>query len=1627
MSNSASCCWKITIKNNDGEIVESKLFNDLLKISNNDREWTKTQYKIATNNDFIKDNLGDLEFDKNGQVTAHSFLRVAKLDYKLDKQASRLNKTYGKTVNTESVIDNVELFNQNEPLVKDFIPVLEEVENSDLTKISIQPRNDERVELLEQYINNTELLKLIKTRLKSLGVAYDFIGKNKEYKGRFSTKNAEKAADDLYHLIEIADDADVEDVFVEEAAHFATLACKDTDLINRLLSSITEKNINSLFTEEELSHIDLGFSQDSKLELAGVLVAKALKNQAPSNYRTLFGKIKDMIKNIFSKLEKNIILSDKQRAKIIADSVARGFLRGDNYDVLQALSECHVLNATKHINQAQNLYLNTVNELKSLGVKINNINSSIFNSVYKDPQIDYSSLDNKDDASRIDDAEAIGLIGNAVEALLDRLNIVYSEFSDIKEDFMDRELSVDMYNKIYEASEICDSLLSIYGYLGQAANDFKDTNKLIDLNEIINIKNSISDIVKGKIKPYLAGLLKLITAKELKEEFGAGIVLSAEVRLRGLNPFNCIEISDEKEISIDTLANYYIDELTDRNPIVNFFRTNQNKKDITTQLFYKKVREAKTVEALDYNNLISELRQLEDDCKTFGIDVKDFYDKSDDGVYSGYFIGETRYGEVARQDEIFTNKLKRKFKQHLEDTGELANFNMLGKGAQYSAYIEFVEEQPEFEEYSRLFEKDENGAYLNPQFRNLEFIKRKNSSDEEDVRFMEFYNKVRDYKRKIDLNYLSDYTEEMNGVESSTHGDVNMVPQYSAGFINRLRAKYNLRKTKDLYDARFIKDFCADPTSGQFGSKLTNNFWKEIRDEKHTKDDYAHELRKLPLTGINKLYDLRNLSDDLFGSLATYTEMACRFNTSQKVLSRLELFNKGLSLRNIDEDGNMTTSLGMTKSDVEKSSNRSNNNREDILRNILYVNPDNRKNKYLKAAQNAAAMVGTVASIRALCISPIAGLKNYIAGNNVIQKDIASGLLDVDASDVADAFSKLKMNPSHLVGSVYNSWLGEPAQFDKVQKLIHRWDSFRNPSKINYRKGLVPLQVALNVIMSNYGITDEALIGKIYWMKMHNKKLYQVPYELQYNEDGNTYVVWSKSSQINATEPYKYTQDNTPVLLSYVIKDSNDEDLFKYLTNARIRLNDAIAKNNDEGSSNVSYINLTAKDISDYTDLENYISSNNNYKSKYKIDLFNDDNSAVSCEQALDQIQTILDDIMYGREDEFNLCYDINEYILSSQGVYGLMDATEFQKNAYTKTLGKIKGYLFGLIQRNLFTNASLSLSEKKVSDVFGDEMVTYIRKRHSSFASEFFALSSLFFNSRNFNDNELFKDKMKFKRSMLYLMTVPFASQNKELMKMLQKKGWDPDQLNRVSFLCISAWYNLLLQFLARSLYKGNDTTYGENFSTKKKVKHKTPGILFKLSNLISFNEEQYNKDYNNWKKRGWRDTNRKDSLKRPKDSELWEAKNNALILKNNEIDKSSPLYYIYGAAYRLTKGVLDENYTQSNLPRFITEVVGLAQLDKSIVVSGGLSILLDGLFSSLEGDPDKFAKKELNFYLRKIGFQYDWDEEKLVPLDWYRNQDQADYFRTKDLDKNFKKIYTPVQETIVENIYDKHIDQYK
>ena len=1592
-----------SVKSKSGEFVDSKLFGDLWKISGN-YNWADTQYKIATSPTFLSAlNEGEAIFDKNGQIDAKSFLDITGITFSSDEIKEKLSKRWeDASLPTSEVSDRVAEFNSTEELKNDFVPVVEETEG-EVVKFTIAQRTPERTAALQTYIENNEILKVISRRLQDLGVAYDFIGQRNRWSGRFSTENATKAFDGLYHLIEIADGADVQDTLVEEAAHLATLACKDSVFINRLLSAINEDTVSRLFSKDELTNVDLS-SRNAKLELAGRLVAKYLKHELNPEYKGLFGSIRRTINKVFAGSSLSSLLSNKRRAEVMAERLAHGFLFDEeDFSAEEAIDKARpvTLYSSVPITKEAEALKTQLQHIERLGSRVKAFSQNIYNDVYA--KLSEKEVLGDNDYTTIEENQAAAFMGSAVEELVKRLKFVASPLTEINDDFFEKEVDIDSINTIYEADSIIQTLIEI----STTYNQLIDSQDYDSSDPILSKLNASIGLVAESVAKYKASIDKcklLFTIQIMRESLGRDTIdLAADV-FNGKNwfSFSKVRAREDRSYSLKYLAKNYVDELSDTNGVLAFFKTYSNQTDVTTQIFYQIVRQTKAEEAIQYNNEVAELSDIEDRWKKL-IENKDFkkyakdlgydnlklllFERLDDGSLTGYFAGEAKWGQYYAERRDLIRKIKKEFLAELEAgtveisggfTYDMRAYKRLSKAQKHNVFEDYKKNTLEWIAFEDAAFIDNKKTALSEKYKDEKFAELLKNKE-----FKSLYDEIVGYKYHIDDTYLKDQTTISGG---KSHGVYRRIPQFKADFINRLitRNHNSLITNKDLYDSRNLKTYCEDVTSDNFGSPITEDD-ALLGDEEENR---TPDLRRLALYGIRELDNPQELSTNLFKSLEFYTEMACKFHTSQGVASKLELMHSQLN-------GRAISSKEFSRRAAKNVAKIASNKRETLMDRYIYAENDvtfkEDWKKYLKRV--GTKMAGTVSAfgaIIALCISWMSGAKNYAAGMRVLLQDAASGLVDdVTLKDVLKQ-TAINWNPKHFAGVLCSVLYGRTVSFDHYQKLIDRWDSFRTPSKVHRRRGFHPLQTLVNIIMSNYSTTDNAIVSTIYYSKMDKQTLY----------DANDLDSSGLPKKIKATQAYEFINDN-PKIREGLLKHSRDFVRYQKLKAAKDSLDFLI-----EHNKNVVSTGGEEYSIDDEVPELDGIRALNDFQNSLGEDSILMENgyykSIEGMKKALDES---IGEICFTDDDEFKICSNINDYIISSQGVYGMLNATEFQSGIYTQSLGKIKGYMFGLAQRNFFTNYNMTSG----------------KIRHGVFDTERLALWSVFSGAKELAAlGDITPGQ--YRRSIITMMALPLAIHNKRCVEHLQKCGWDPDQLRKLASGTLGWLINFLLGLLARALYRGNEKTIGSKvysakgemplkkgaldgaltlFTEKRYKRLIKPGVLFpEDSRIVDY--EKADDQRTRWEKSGYR-KNQRDPDKGYFEygTQEWWDRYDSFDLKNVSYDTSDPLYYICGAGYRFLRGVRDEGMTLMDPLRFVNDTFEMMSFGNSIMVSAGISRLASGV-KAIFGDNldrEKWKNKEVDFWLNKIGLTWDEDpdvgRENLQGIDWYGKQDVIDRYQ--------------------------------
>lgn len=193
-----SCVFKPTVRNKEGKEVNSRLFDNLLHFSSNDREFAKKYYFIGTNDEFLRTNARHVEYDENGEITFKSLKNLVSLDISSEKIINQLNKDissgeheYGEAVSLMTS------FNNNSPYNDEYMATISAVEGGKVN-LQVVRKTTANQTALEETLTNKSLFDRIKQAVERVGGSIDFIDENYS---KYDTVNAKKAESGLYNVI----------------------------------------------------------------------------------------------------------------------------------------------------------------------------------------------------------------------------------------------------------------------------------------------------------------------------------------------------------------------------------------------------------------------------------------------------------------------------------------------------------------------------------------------------------------------------------------------------------------------------------------------------------------------------------------------------------------------------------------------------------------------------------------------------------------------------------------------------------------------------------------------------------------------------------------------------------------------------------------------------------------------------------------------------------------------------------------------------------------------------------------------------------------------------------------------------------------------------------------------------------------------------------------------------------------------------------------------------------------------------------------------------------------------------------------------------------------------------------
>lgn len=1295
-----SCILKPCVKDGEGKIVESKLFNSLLSQFPNNSKEAWRHYDLATNDKFIADNIPNATFDEYGEINFRDYVEAVGLGEGNPSVEQALNASLQSgNYSKQEALEKVAAFNRNAPEESQYMATLRANEDGSISIFVAQATELEK-ETLKNEIAGMNLEDKLISLLAKHGVS---VAKTSKGYSKYSTKNAVRNANGLYQLIEYSkNDTPIE--LAEEAGHFVVGAMTGTPLCNRLEALTSSQDVQKEILGEEYGQRDMGDS--ASREVAGILVGKALANKLEhtSIYYNLVMRLCNAAKKIFAKISSNEVKLAILEAESIADQFAEEFINDKMQDAdIKALKTYETL-YHKEIASAQESLSTVLRLLMVLRDEFKDVDASLasqIDSIIKK----YSTELAPADAVELTDAMAISGIYNALYEL--------SEFARITFTDEKSELRMDPYPKLTPSIQQMHTLqtqakkLFLFTLFAQRLEDIKIAADIAHENYrssfTIAAKEKAEHLRKlgqddvdtsfmsliGSISMYLEGggalkgavyecylkSARIFAATYLEQIYGKKNIARHAHLTWQLNEVNIDEVSFEDIVT--TIRQ-------DDGGLQHLFGTLANSGDIPAQLIAKLFKENNYKAMLKKVEIQKQLSELEEEAKALGFynSYRRFYETDSEGKLTGNLVRiisldnikddagrlvikkglyQINMAKYHTKEEAMWRFLKEKFiadpagKQCAHMPAEIKRAVFRDWAKQQEAYQKFMRE-----ETIVYTNKNNNEVRIPNPYKYANTINSEGNPvvtlTQNEIDWLKKYNKVWKECRALvgEEKMPSYFAPQVKGTKTNTIGNIMRIPKIKnkwamAKHLTREAWRSIWNQDPQYLDKQNYYNYrtaSADPVDQFFQEE--NAALQEIK-----------KATSIPLYYVRKLQDSTTIDTNLIAATSHFVSMAAHYSATKEIQSSLEVTINVLSKRTNESNKKENRSLANI---IGKAIIRPKNSTESLVQKTIEDHVESLiygRNKTWFHTRFGNKLV------------PIANraLTLYYLGGNIL---------------------------SQLVNLINGFWevfkealVGEYFTFDTFVKANVIY--ILNLPGLMYDMATMKDHTKINLFLEKFGVLGSA--GKKYSeSRVFLEKLFQ----RYLNPSAILLGGYSLAEHYMQTIPYMCVAMETKIYTK-----SGERSLWSALTPS--------AGMWDRRKNKEYSLDLTEEAFVDYRSyslhsglkvtletLENELQHNESLdivtflqeNNSVVIDILNsygiqeNDIEAMNKEDVVQVLKNILDSYTWTASHEANFVAKAREITNRMHGVYNDLDKTVLHRNLVGALLLPFKGYAFGMIQR---------------------------------------------------------------------------------------------------------------------------------------------------------------------------------------------------------------------------------------------------------------------------------------------------------------------------------------------------------
>lgn len=845
-----NCAIIPQVRNNKGQVVDSKLFKGLLAYTGNNRSEATRLYLITKSSEFIKNWNPRLTLDENNEPTLRSLLQKTNLSDVIpeSKVLERLNREIGyykrgmdrpalwvnNDENYQKLLQKAISFNQTSDFRDDYVAKIIKIQDTESPRIFIGVKVEKRNRLnsidADKMAYNANLNSRLRDILAANGIA---IGALTDLEKRMGINGvtdfdvARTAANGMIEMIRLANGIEGEKALPEEFAHFAIEAMGESPLINRLINNLSSSGfIGEILGDEYETYNTLYKGDTAKLakEAAGKLLAKHLLKSEPIGqkpYKNLLERVISAIKSFFKTMNANQIQKAMYEADKDFGRLARDILNGrmdEEINVGNINSSGLFYQTNERVQRDRRLLQDIMNnELKRLKIYEKRNPNSQF-SANQRLLIDRLELELADN--------------NEVEGIYAFLDNALEELQKVSS-----RLEVLRNTPATNANERASVLRDVRNYMYSYKNIIEDIRKaLVDeerytdnrYGQRVRVALDNASILIGDLfvkyndvsMPLFVDFIKPFVGENIMIPFGKfeGKVIKAK---------DLVKMADEDISFFDR----WLDSMADSS-------------DYMLKIMDQAVKKSKEQARLRTIDVMKQLQAATIKLEKAGIKNTDWmFERDSKGNLSGNYISEINQA-------LFKEKVREMFKSLNEKYGK----NPVGENAEkykkerqawFDANMEIVNGK----------KVPKMSIYGNKQYQRLNAAQK------------EYYDTVMSIKSQLDSYLPEKYTTLTNAVK------------IRKDLLERVKSSDGVRSgAKQIWES--IKDeFIRRTDDVDFGDRAT------------VKDFEGNEVQTLPIyfTKLKEGESANDLSTDIVSTLTAYAAMANDFDEMNKVIDVLEL------------------------------------------------------------------------------------------------------------------------------------------------------------------------------------------------------------------------------------------------------------------------------------------------------------------------------------------------------------------------------------------------------------------------------------------------------------------------------------------------------------------------------------------------------------------------------------------------------------------------------------------------------------------------------------------------------------------------------------------------------------------